>query len=132
MKFRGSSGKLYRLSEIHRDMHAYVQVNDTILDEVKYCVEIFKVNFFGGYFCEFNSQNSKFYNGIFCPIHMKTSPYSFVFQVYRSEKPELQEARSIVDKIQKRDIPMKLVQCNYSNSTIVRFTEIYLFAQYSN
>ncbi|PAV64073.1 hypothetical protein WR25_01927 [Diploscapter pachys] len=71
MKFRGSSGKLYRLSEIHRDMHAYVQVNDTILDEV-----------------------------------------------YRSEKPELQEARSIVDKIQKRDIPMKLVQCNYSNSTI--------------
>ncbi|PAV58471.1 hypothetical protein WR25_22032 [Diploscapter pachys] len=68
MRFRGSSGKLYRLSEIHRDIHAYVQADDTILNEI-----------------------------------------------YRSEKPELQEARSIIDKILKREIPMKLVQCNYSN-----------------
>ncbi|PAV59194.1 hypothetical protein WR25_05302 [Diploscapter pachys] len=61
MKFRGSSGELYRLSEIHQDIHAYVQVDDTILNEI-----------------------------------------------YRSEKPELQEARSIIDKILKREIPMKL------------------------
>ena len=103
MKFRGSFGKLYRLSEIHQDIHAYVRVDDTIVNEVKY------------YFL--------------CLIRMKINPYSFVFQIYRSEKPELREAQLIIDKILKREIPMKLVQYNYSKLTFVSVTEIYLFAQ---